>query len=78
MAIRRHNVPRDLVAAARRIPNNSPDECTDIVRIGCHPKLNASAVGLAECDLTQGGNDLFAEDESNGLGRLREMAVRRR
>ena len=49
-----------------------------IVRIRRHLKLNAPAVRLAEGDLTQGGNDPFAEDEANALGRLREMTVRRR
>jgi hypothetical protein len=49
-----------------------------IVRIRCHLKLDASAVRLAEGDLTQRGNDPFAEDEPDGLGGLREMTVRRR
>ena len=48
-----------------------------IVRIRSHLKLSGIPVGLAEGDLTQLGNDPFAEDEANALGRLREMTVRR-
>ena len=62
----------------RQASNHSPDECMRIVRILCNPKLNASGVRLAEGNLTQLGNDLFAEDESNALGRFCQMAVRHR
>jgi hypothetical protein len=48
-----------------------------IVRIQYHRKLNASAVRLAEGDLTQLRNNPFAEDEPDDLRRLCEMTVRR-
>jgi hypothetical protein len=48
------------------------------VRVRCYLKLNAPAIRPAEGDLTQRGNDPFAEDEPDCLGGLREMTVRRR
>jgi hypothetical protein len=43
-----------------------------------NPELSAASVGPDKCDLAQLGNNLLAEDETNRLRRLREMAVRRR
>jgi hypothetical protein len=77
VTIRRDNMPRDPVTPARQAPNHSPDECVHIVRISPHSELNGTLVGLAEGDLTQLGNNLFAEDQSNAFGGLREMTVRR-
>ena len=77
MTIRRDHMPRDLVTPARQTPNHSPDEYMHIVRIRSQCKLSGAPVGLAEGDLTQLGNNPFAENESNAFGSLREMAVRR-
>jgi hypothetical protein len=49
-----------------------------IVRVRSDLKLRATAVRSTERDLTQLGDDPFAEDEANALGRLCEMTVRRR
>jgi hypothetical protein len=78
MTICRDNVPDNLVTPARQASNNRANECVHIVRIRSDLKWCANPVRSTERDLTQLGDDLFAEDEPDGLGRLCEMTIRRR
>lgn len=78
MTIRREHAPRNLVNPARQVTDNTSDERMNIVRIGRNPKLTAASVRPAKRDLAQLGHNLLAEHETNRLGRLSEMALRRR
>jgi len=77
MTVRRDYAPGNLVRSARNSSTNATDERMHIVRIVRNPELCAAPIGPDKRDLAQLGDDLLAEDETNRLRRLREMAVRR-
>jgi len=76
MTVRGDYAPGNLVRSVRQCTANTTDERMHIARIVRNPELCAAPIRPDKRDLAQLRNDLLAEDETNRLRRLCEMAVR--